>query len=130
MLIITTAAAIAIGAAASMAYMRYVSARSQGRPIFFASLRHGCVPPWVDLMFIPAWLASACVLCFTLPLWVGSALYCGAALLPAELMRRRHNRQVKDRLPLSAPADENTQPLTVSTGQGLFCQELSRSVES
>ncbi|MGX5189128.1 hypothetical protein ACWKT5_42110 [Streptomyces avermitilis] len=100
-LIITTLAAIAIGAAASMTYMRYVSARSQGRPISFASLRHECVPPWVDLIFIPAWLASSCVLCFTLPLWVGLSLYCGAALLPGELMRRRHNRQVKNRPPIS-----------------------------
>lgn len=97
MQIIAITAAVVIGALASINYMQYASARSQGRPIPLVFLRLKFVPLWVDLAFFPAWIASACVLSFTLPLCLGLAVYCVAALLPWELMRRHHNRQVKNR---------------------------------
>jgi hypothetical protein len=98
MQIITIAAAVVVGAFSSIAYVRYVSSRSPGRPIPLLATRLANFPPWADVTFTTGWIVSSFVLIFALPNWVGLATYCVATLLPFEVMRRRHNRQVRDRM--------------------------------
>ncbi|MFF3325754.1 hypothetical protein [Streptomyces sp. NPDC002889] len=94
MQIIAIIAAAVTAASTSIAYMRYASAGSQEQPMPLVFRRLTYVPLWADLVCCLAWIASALLLGFTLPLWVGLAVYCAAALLPWELMRRRHNHRV------------------------------------
>jgi hypothetical protein len=98
MQIITIAAAVIVGAFSSITYVRYVSSRSPGRPIPLLSTRLANFPLWADVAFTTGWIVSSFVLVFTLPIWVGLATYCGATLLPFEVLRRRHNRQLRDRV--------------------------------
>ncbi|MEU7729646.1 hypothetical protein AB0B78_31085 [Streptomyces sp. NPDC040724] len=86
-------------AATSVAYIRKASASSQGQPIPPLFVRLTCVPLWVDMVCYPAWFASALFLVFALPSWAAITVYCLAAVLPWELIRRHHNRRVKTSTP-------------------------------
>ncbi|WP_374773786.1 hypothetical protein OG756_12865 [Streptomyces sp. NBC_01310] len=99
MQIIAIILATATAAAISIAYIRNASAGSKGQPIPLIFVRLSHVPLWVDLVCYPAWLASALILAFTLPSWAAMTIYCLAAVLPWELMRRRHNRRIKTSTP-------------------------------
>ncbi|MEU9143973.1 hypothetical protein [Streptomyces sp. NPDC048349] len=100
MQIIAVVAAAVTAAAASMVYMRYAAAGSQERriPGIFARLAY--VPLRVELVCYPAWFASALLLGFTLPSWAAVTVYGVAALLPWELLRRRHNLRVGNDNPI------------------------------
>ncbi|MFD6970730.1 hypothetical protein [Streptomyces sp. NPDC059979] len=99
MQIIAVILAAVTAAATSIAYIRNASTGSQGQPIPLIFVRLSHVPLWVDLVCYLAWFASALLLAFTLPSWAAMAIYCLAAVLPWELMRRHHNRQVKTSTP-------------------------------
>ncbi|MEJ8644536.1 hypothetical protein WKI68_30970 [Streptomyces sp. MS1.HAVA.3] len=95
MQIIAVILAAVTAAATSIAYIRNASAGSPEQPIPLLFLRLSHVPLWVDLVCYPAWFASALLLAFTLPPWAAMTVYCLAAVLPWELIRRHHNRRVK-----------------------------------
>ncbi|MFG2987778.1 hypothetical protein ACGFZK_00370 [Streptomyces sp. NPDC048257] len=103
----TIIVATVTAACTSTAYIRYASTvcRDQHIPLVFHRL--AMVPLWVDLVCHPVWFTCAVLLGFTLPLWAAMTLYCAAALLPWELIRRRHNHRAG---PLAASAER---PLTV-----------------
>ncbi|MFI1281691.1 hypothetical protein ACH4U5_13205 [Streptomyces sp. NPDC020858] len=99
MQIIAIILAAVTAAATSIAYIRNASAGSQGQPIPLLFVRLSHVPLWVDLVCYPAWFASALLLAFALPAWAAMTVYCLAAVLPWELMRRHHNRRFKTSTP-------------------------------
>ncbi|MFE9479270.1 hypothetical protein ACFYNM_11750 [Streptomyces spororaveus] len=94
MYLATTIAAVFTAACSSSAYIRYASTVNPDQHIPPAFLRLAHVPFWVDLLCSSAWWASAMLLAYTLPLGLGLAVYFVAAVLPWEIMRRRHNRRV------------------------------------
>ncbi|KAF5990406.1 MULTISPECIES: hypothetical protein [Streptomyces] len=97
MQIITVMAAVMVGALSSITYVRYAASRSPGRPIPLFSTRLALFPLWADVTFTTGWIVSSFTLVLMLPIWVGVAACCGATVLPFEVMRRRHNRQVRGR---------------------------------
>lgn len=98
MQIITIAAAVIVGALSSIIYVQYAASRSPGRPIPLFSTRLALFPLWADVTFTTGWIVSSFTLIFMLPIRVGVAACCGATLVPFEVMRRRHNRQVRGRV--------------------------------
>ncbi|MEU2856942.1 hypothetical protein ACIQWL_20345 [Streptomyces mirabilis] len=97
MQIITVMAAVMVGALSSITYVRYAASRSPGRPIPLFSTRLALFPLWADVTFTTGWIVSSFTLVLMLPIWVGVAACCGATVLPFEVTRRRHNRQVRGR---------------------------------
>ncbi|MGW6980530.1 hypothetical protein ACWGE1_13945 [Streptomyces sp. NPDC054932] len=94
MLTMITIAATVTAAATSIIYIRHASIVNRDQHIPFVFHRLANVPLWFDVLSYPGWCVSAILLGLTLPLWLGMGIYCVAALLPWELMRRRHNNRV------------------------------------
>lgn len=100
MQIIAAIVAAVTAAATSIAYMRNLIAGSQEHPIPLFFGRRACVPLWIVLVCLPAWFASALLLGLALPSWAALTAYCAAAVLPWEVVRRRHNRRVRNGIAL------------------------------
>jgi hypothetical protein len=96
MQIIAVVVGVALIVGADIAYVRYAAAHSQGRPIPFFFTRLDFVPWKVDLAYYAIVGVGAVLTLFIsqLPYGIETAVYVAAVLLPWELMRRRHNRQI------------------------------------